>query len=94
MIRDWEPSERDDEWPTCRSCAHLRGNRCIAYPKAIPFMIVSGQTDHMVPRPGQVGETVFEPMDIEHWRLTGERRPRQTAKDRAAVTATPDGATD
>ena len=48
----------------------------------------------MMPRPGQVGETVFEPMDVEHWRLTGERRPRQTAKDRAAVAATPDGAKD
>jgi hypothetical protein len=29
----------------------------------------------MVPRPGQAGETVFEPMDVEWWRRTGERRP-------------------
>ena len=92
MTRDWEPSGRYDEWPTCRSCAHWQGNRCIAYPKAIPFRIVSGQTDHMVPRPGQVGETVFEPMDLEHWRLTGERRSRRYAQEHATAVAASDGA--
>jgi hypothetical protein len=69
----WEPSDRFDEWPTCRGCAHLRGNRCAAFPSGIPFMIVSGQTDHMVPRPGQ-----------EHWRATGERRPARDAARRTA----------
>ena len=84
MTRDWEPSDRFGEWPTCRGCAHWWGNHCVAYPQRIPFMIVSGQTDHMVPRPGQVGETVFEPMDVEHWRLSGERRPRRGAARHSA----------
>jgi hypothetical protein len=29
----------------------------------------------MVPRPGQIGEKVFEPIDVEVWQATGERRP-------------------
>ncbi len=90
MTPDWKPSERFDEWKGCFGCAHWRYQNCIAYPKAIPFMIVSGQTDHMVPRPGQVGDTVFEPMDVEHWRLTGERRPRGSA----AVATAPEGVTE
>jgi hypothetical protein len=31
--------------------------------------------DHMVKRPEQVGDTVFEPMDVDHWYRTGERIP-------------------
>lgn len=87
----WAPSEHYDEWEGCIGCAHWRAARCIAYPKRIPMMILDGQTDHMVPRPGQVGETVFEPMDVEHWRLTGERRPRQGATSRTPVGSLPDG---
>jgi len=33
---------------------------CIAFPTRIPLLIASGEIDHLVPRPGQVGETVFE----------------------------------
>ena len=37
---------------------------CIAYPDRIPIMIASGEVDHLVVRPGQVGETVFEPLPV------------------------------
>lgn len=72
---NWERSERFDEWQGCLGCAHYRRGKCIAYPVRIPLDILSGQVDHMVKRPGQVGDTVFEPMDFEHWRRTGERIP-------------------
>lgn len=73
---NWEPSERFEEWPGCLSCGHYRRGRCSAFPNRIPFPIASGQVDHLVPRPGQVGETVFAPMDYEHFVRTGERIPR------------------
>jgi hypothetical protein len=34
---------------------------CAAYPTRIPIIIASGDVDHLVVRPGQVGDTVFEP---------------------------------
>ncbi len=79
---NWEPSDRFDEWQGCIGCAHYRHGRCAAYPKAIPLPIISGQVDHMVPRPGQVGDIVFEPMDTEIFFRTGERVP---ARKRVAV---------
>jgi hypothetical protein len=33
---------------------------CAAYSDRIPLAIASGEVDHLVVRPGQVGETVFE----------------------------------
>jgi hypothetical protein len=74
-MADWEPSDRFDEWPSCRGCVHYQRARCVAYPDRIPFMIMSGQADHFVVRPGQVGDTVFEPLDLQWWLKTGERRP-------------------
>ena len=74
-MADWEPSERYDEWQGCIGCARYRRGRCDAYPDSIPLNILSGEVDHMVPRPGQVGTIVFEPMDLQWWRATGERRP-------------------
>ncbi|MDP8922742.1 MAG: hypothetical protein M3O34_07680 [Chloroflexota bacterium] len=91
---NWEPSDRYHEWEGCIGCVHYRHAHCVAYPTRIPLIILDGQVDHMVPRPGQVGETVFEPIDVEHWRLTGERRPRRSAEGRAAVASTSDGATE
>ncbi len=32
---------------------------CPAYPERIPLLILDGQVDHLVVRPGQVGDTVF-----------------------------------
>jgi hypothetical protein len=58
--QDWIPSSRYSEWPGCRQCAHFRGTHCNAYPARIPLPFVSGQTDHMVPRPGDQG-IQFEP---------------------------------
>jgi hypothetical protein len=85
MTLDWEPSDRFDEWQGCIGCARYRRGRCEAYPVRIPINILSGEVDHMVPRSGQVVDLVFEPMDVERWRATGERRP-------AGVTSAPGGA--
>ncbi len=83
---DWEPSDKYDEWGGCFGCGHWRGATCIAYPKRIPMMIIDGQTDHMVPRPGQVGDIVYEPRDYDHWLRTGERRTAQeVAREKAGV---------
>ena len=70
-----ERSDRYDEWVGCFWCGHRRGVRCIAYPKAIPLPILLSEVDHLVPRPGQAGDTVFTPMDVEHWLQTRERVP-------------------
>lgn len=73
---NWEPSERADEFDGCRLCVHYRGEGvCAAFPTRIPLPIFAGDVDHMVPRPGQVGNTIFEPLDFERWQATGERRP-------------------
>lgn len=72
---NWEPSARFEEWPGCFECALYRYGRCAAYPKAIPLAILSGQVDHMVPRPGQVAELVYEPMDIGAFLAMGQRVP-------------------
>ena len=71
----WEHSRDVERWYGCRNCGHFRGNRCVAYPKGIPFLIASGQVDHFVPRPGQVDDTVFEPFDLEIFKATGKRVP-------------------
>ena len=77
-MADWKRSEGFEDWPGCLGCAHRRRGRhvsCLAYPDVIPFAIASGQVDHLVPRPGQVGDIVYEPLDLQWWRETGERRP-------------------
>jgi hypothetical protein len=74
---NWERSEGFENWPGCLGCAHLRrGGRshCTAYPDGIPFVIEAGEIDHLVARPGQIGSTVFEPLDLQHWLKTKERR--------------------
>jgi hypothetical protein len=76
---NWDPSERFDEFGSCRACVHFTPVRCPAYPRGIPPLILSGEVDHMVPRPGQQGDTVFEPMDWETWRRTGQRIPARVA---------------
>lgn len=74
-MADWERSEGFEMWYGCRNCGHFRGNRCVAYPNGIPFLIASGQVDHFVPRPGQVGDTVFTTFDLEVFTATGKRVP-------------------
>jgi hypothetical protein len=73
---NWERSERFEEFDGCRLCLHWRAGSCAAYPECIPLPILAGQVDHLVERPGQVGDVVFTPIDLEHWRATGERIPR------------------
>ena len=76
---NWEPSAQADEFGGCHACVHYqRGGRCTAFPKRIPLPIFAGDIDHMVVRPGQVGSDIFELMDFETWRATGERRPAPT----------------
>jgi hypothetical protein len=82
-MADWERSERFEEWPSCRGCVHYDRARCIAYPHRIPLIILSGEVDHYMPRPGQVGDTVFEPLDLQHWLKTKERRPLAEADQTA-----------
>jgi hypothetical protein len=38
----------------------------VAFPHRIPVQIVSGEIDHLVVRPGQVGDTVFAPRVTRH----------------------------
>jgi hypothetical protein len=76
----WQRSiPRGQTWGGCRLCEHLRpGFRCTAYPNGIPLPIVSGEIDHLVARPGQVGTTVFEvverPDDIQRATLESAAR--------------------
>ena len=84
-------------WGGCRACRHLQsGTRCIAFPDRIPLVIFSGEVDHLVPRPGQVGNTVFElaeePSGLalrriraglargEPWAEAALKKPRQPVK--------------
>ena len=62
-MADWKRSIPQSElWGGCRACVHFRKDTtCIAYPDGIPIVIASGDVDHLVVRPGQVGDTVFEP---------------------------------
>jgi hypothetical protein len=69
-MADWERSEGAEDWPGCRGCVHYNRMRCVAYPDRIPLIIASGEVDHLVPRPGQVGETVFASLDLQHWLKT------------------------
>ena len=79
MTRDWERTPDSDDYVGCLSCVYrVDGVRCIAYPERIPFPIFSGQVDHLVPRPGQVGDTVFVEFDFQVWRETGQRVPLRT----------------
>jgi hypothetical protein len=59
---DWKPSDLNDRiWGGCRLCRHFRPDfTCVSYPQRIPLIIASGEVDHLVVRPGQVGDTVFE----------------------------------
>ena len=77
---DSDVSDVPRDYPGCLGCGHYRAARCVAYPKRIPLRILSGEVHHLVPRPGQVGDTVFEEMDLEVWRTTRLRVPlRATA---------------
>ena len=62
-MADWNRSiPRSELWGGCRACVHFRKDTtCAAYPDGIPIVIASGDVDHLVVRPGQVGDTVFEP---------------------------------
>ena len=62
-MADWIRSiPRDQRWGGCRRCIHFRRDgTCAAYPAQIPIPIASGEVDHLVVRPGQVGDTVFAP---------------------------------
>jgi hypothetical protein len=67
-----------DDYPGCLGCGHYRAAKCIAFPKRIPLPILAGEMHHLVPRPGQVGQTVFTPLDLEIWRATRKRVPART----------------
>lgn len=58
---DWNRSISDDQpWGGCRRCIHFRPDfTCEAYPERIPLLIASGDVDHLVVRPAQVGATTF-----------------------------------
>jgi hypothetical protein len=58
---NWERTvPRDTSWGSCRVCEHFRPDMtCAAYPERIPIIIASGEVDHLVVRPGQIGDYVF-----------------------------------
>ena len=52
---------RGQSWGGCRVCKHFQPDMtCIAFPRRIPIAIASGELDHLVVRPGQVGEITWE----------------------------------
>jgi hypothetical protein len=60
-MADWNRSSKSKDFGGCRACVHLtRESDCIAFPDGIPMPIVSAEVDHMVKRPGQAGDTLFE----------------------------------
>ncbi len=68
------------DWGGCRWCVHFRPDMtCVAYPHRIPLQIASGEVDHLVVRPGQVDDVVFEPIDREVWLRSGARVPARAA---------------
>lgn len=72
----------DPSFLGCHYCRHWRPRTgsCKAFPRRVPLAIVSGQTDHVSPRPdlGQDNEVVFELVpSLEQWEANGfpeERR--------------------
>lgn len=74
---NWERSPWFADWPGCLACGHYQRGRCAAYPDGIPLQIISGQIDHMVPRPGQAGDVIFEPMDRMVWERERRRVPAE-----------------
>jgi hypothetical protein len=65
-VADWNHTiPKDQDWGGCRKCVHFRKDfTCPAFPERIPIQIASGEIDHLVVRPGQVGDTVFEPRPV------------------------------
>ena len=60
---NWIRSHQYDSWRGCLYCKNnnwQRDNFCAAYPNDPPFEILSGLVDHLVVRPGQIGDTVYE----------------------------------
>ena len=72
----------------CGRCQHLRRDMsCIAFPDRIPIVIASGKINHLVVRPGQVGDTVFAPLtDKEARRREADRVAALKAKAAGSVT--------
>jgi hypothetical protein len=50
----------------CANCKHYNGDlTCKAFPKGIPEVIISGESDHSEPLPKQENKIVFEPVKEE-----------------------------
>ncbi len=67
---------RAQAWGGCRLCRHFRPDfTCAAFPQGIPIAIASGEVDHLVPRPGQVGDVLFalvtDPTPAQQFLLRG-----------------------
>ncbi len=86
VMPDWQRSAPPGQGTACRACIHFRPDiTCAAYPERIPIIIASGQVDHWVKRPGQVGDDVFElAMTDEPWRFGQAARMRARLAARAA----------
>lgn len=59
-------AETPKDFNGCNNCKHLRtegGYHCVAFPKGISMMFLSGTVPHIMPIDGQVGDTVWELAD-------------------------------
>jgi hypothetical protein len=79
MPKSESSESKGQSWGSCFDCVHLGPQMtCPAFPQRIPIAIASGEIDHLTVHPGQVGDTVFEPIDKEVWRTTRRRVPART----------------
>ena len=76
----------------CLNCKHLdriRIGGCRAFPGEIPDIILSGQSNHLIPLKGQEGDFVFTPNEepVRVWRRfeRSARKPRTSTKSNRIV---------
>ena len=68
----WEPSDEFRRWKGCLWCERYHGGgSCEAYSKGIPLALASGESDHMIKRPGD-GGLFYKESSEQRDLITGE----------------------